>query len=102
SRLSPPCGKVKGMFVHHTNVQDAVADERRLVCYDCGVACDLGKMRSERIGFLRKMGSEEPGTRARLPVVRTDAPARRATGPEAHRPPQAGGDGERFRLRFAK
>jgi radical SAM-linked protein len=89
------------MFVHHTNTKDALADERRLVCYDCGVACDLRKMRSERIGFLQKMGAEEPG-RARLPVVREDAAARRATGPEARRPPQAGGDGERFRLRFAK
>ncbi|HEX3595077.1 MAG TPA: TIGR03960 family B12-binding radical SAM protein, partial [Polyangiaceae bacterium] len=69
SRLSPPCGKVRGMFVHHTNVADAAADARRLVCYDCGVACDLGKMRGERIGFLRKMGAEEPGARARLPVV---------------------------------
>ncbi|HEX4336370.1 MAG TPA: TIGR03960 family B12-binding radical SAM protein [Polyangiaceae bacterium] len=101
SRLSPPCGKVKGMFIHHTNVKDATSDERRLVCYDCGVACDLGKMRSERIGFLRKMGADEPGVRAQLPVlnVRRTIPA---TGPEAHRPPQAGGDGERFRLRFSK
>jgi radical SAM family uncharacterized protein/radical SAM-linked protein len=100
SRLSPPCGKVKGMFVHHTNVKDATADGRRLVCYDCGVACDLGKMRSDRIGFLQKMGAEEPGVRARLPVVPNGA--RRATSPEAHRPPQAGGEGERVRLRFAK
>ena len=104
SRLSPPCGKVRGMFIHHTNVTDAAADERRLVCYDCGVACDLGKMRSERIGFLRKMGAEAPGVRARLPVLRerTANQGPPATGPEAHRPPQAGGEGERFRLRFAK
>src|SRR5690554_7785663 len=53
SRLSPPCGKARGMFVHHTNVAQASSDSRRLVCYDCGVACDLGKMRTDRIGLLR-------------------------------------------------
>ncbi|HKO89807.1 MAG TPA: TIGR03960 family B12-binding radical SAM protein, partial [Polyangiaceae bacterium] len=37
NRLSPPCGKAAGMFIHHTNVADARSDERRLVCYDCGV-----------------------------------------------------------------
>ena len=26
SKLSPPCGKAAGMFVHHTNVADAEAD----------------------------------------------------------------------------
>src|SRR5258706_14550579 len=30
SRLSPPCGKAKGMFIHHTNRQEAAADARRL------------------------------------------------------------------------
>ncbi len=60
NRLSPPCGKTIGRFVHHTNVQDAEADERRLVCYDCGVACDLSQMRTERIDFLQNMGALEP------------------------------------------
>jgi radical SAM family uncharacterized protein/radical SAM-linked protein len=104
SRLSPPCGKVKGMFIHHTNAQDATADARRLVCYDCGVACDLGKMREDRIGFLRKMGAEAPGERAHLPVIRdveTEGPQKRKS-PEAYRPPQTGGEGERWRLRFSK
>jgi radical SAM family uncharacterized protein/radical SAM-linked protein len=64
SRLSPPCGKVKGMFIHHTNLADASADDRKLVCYDCGVACDLGTMREERLVYLRKLGAEE-----RRPVV---------------------------------
>jgi radical SAM-linked protein len=63
-RLSPPCGKVAGTFVHHTNVEDAVEDQRRLVCYDCGVACDMTQMRAERIEFLEKLGSHR-----RLPVV---------------------------------
>ena len=58
NRLSPPCGKVAGMFVHHTNVEDAAADPRRLVCYDCGVACDMTAMRDERIHFLESLGAK--------------------------------------------
>ena len=60
NRLSPPCGKAVGNFVHHTNVADAEADQRRLVCYDCGVACDLTKMREERIDLLRTMNALRP------------------------------------------
>ncbi|HEX2879678.1 MAG TPA: TIGR03936 family radical SAM-associated protein, partial [Polyangiaceae bacterium] len=100
NRLSPPCGKVAGMFVHHTNVQDAQADARRLVCYDCGVACDLGQMRSERISFLDKMDAKLPGQRARLPLItqeRTDK-----IGPERMRPVQSGGAARRWRLQYTK
>ncbi len=60
SRLSPPCGKVAGMLVHHTNLHDADADQRTLVCYDCGVACDLSKMRDDRLVALRVLGAEQP------------------------------------------
>ena len=70
SRLSPPCGKVAGMFIHHTNVEDATSDARKLVCYDCGIACDMTKMRADRVEFLNKLGATE---RRRLPLV-TDAP----------------------------
>jgi radical SAM family uncharacterized protein len=62
-RLSPPCGKPAGASVHHTNVQDSLADARKLVCYDCGVACDLSAMREERLVYLRKLGAEEPVAR---------------------------------------
>jgi radical SAM family uncharacterized protein/radical SAM-linked protein len=72
SRLSPPCGKVAGTFVHPTNVVDAKAETRRLVCYDCGVACDLTMMREERVTFLERLGALEP-TRRRLPLVAGDA-----------------------------
>ncbi len=68
-RLSPPCGKAKGMFVHHTNVADAKQDGRRLVCYDCGIACDLTEMRESRVVKLHRMGALEPGQRARLPIL---------------------------------
>ena len=60
NRLSPPCGKVAGTFVHPTNVEAAEAQKKRLVCYDCGIACDMGQMRGERLVFLSKLGAEEP------------------------------------------
>ncbi len=64
NRLSPPCGKAAGAFLHATNVEDAEADKRRLVCYDCGVACDMTEMRAERVRFLDKLGAKK-----RLPVI---------------------------------
>jgi radical SAM family uncharacterized protein/radical SAM-linked protein len=65
NRLSPPCGKVAGTFVHHTNLQDAEGDQRRLVCYDCGVACDMTGMREQRLVFLRTLDARErPAPRA--------------------------------------
>ena len=60
NRLSPPCGKTVGSFVHHSNVQDAEAEKRRLVCYDCGIACDLTQMKDERIQYLKSMNALEP------------------------------------------
>jgi radical SAM family uncharacterized protein len=63
-RASPPCGKVAGMLIHHTNLADAEPDRRKLVCYDCGVACDLSKMRDDRLVALRALGaSERPAPR---------------------------------------
>jgi radical SAM-linked protein len=111
------------MFVHHTNVADAAKDSRRLVCYDCGIACDLDRMREERVGFLTKMGAAEPDPRRKLPIApaRADAPkddasppadapddapppprAPRHDQPEAMRPLQSGGPAERFRIQFSK
>jgi radical SAM family uncharacterized protein/radical SAM-linked protein len=58
SRLSLPCGKAAGMFVQHTNLEDAHADARKLVCYDCGIACDLTAMRSERLVYLTKLDAK--------------------------------------------
>lgn len=106
-RASPPCGKVAGSFIHHTNLKEASADTRRLVCYDCGVACDLGGMRRQREDYLGRLGSFEPGERARLPVVR-DAdgaevqPSKKRARPESFRPVRTGSTPERFRLRFEK
>jgi radical SAM family uncharacterized protein/radical SAM-linked protein len=90
-RLSLPCGKVAGAFVHASNLHDAREDHaRKLVCYDCGIACDLGAMREQRLVFLRKLGADEP---------RPDAPPVR-TGAQARRPPVREAQGEPRRYRF--
>ena len=43
------------------------ADQRKLVCYDCGIACDLTQMREERIVYLRKLDArkDKPNRRRR-------------------------------------
>ncbi len=66
NRLSPPCGKVHGMIVHHSNLETLEKtfdiDKKKLVCYHCGVACDLKGMVEERRDFLRGMDAvkDEP------------------------------------------
>ena len=106
NRLSPPCGKTIGSFVHYSNVEAAAADKRPLVCYDCGVACDLSQMRTERIDFLTKMGALR-----RLPVVTQEAvdadrvdPAPRQGKARAQRPRlrPAGEHPRRYRFHFEK
>ena len=95
-QLSLPCGKAAGMFVHHTNVADTIADPRKLVCYDCGVACDLTAMRGERLVYLKKLGADGP--------VAIDLDKRKPKAPESRRPRASFTQGEprRYRLRFTK
>lgn len=61
NRLSPPCGKVYGMIVHHSNLESLEQtfdiDKKKLVCYHCGVACDLNGMVEQRRDFLTGMKS---------------------------------------------
>jgi radical SAM-linked protein len=89
------------MFVHHDNFEDARADERRLVCYDCGVACDLTQMREERITFLTELGAEK----RRLPLHPdqaapvADEAAEPAPVPSA---PSRGRGGFLYRFRYEK
>ena len=71
-RASPPCGKVAGMLVHHTNLDDAEPDRRKLVCYDCGVACDLSRMRDDRLVALRALGAQHRAVRTGLAVLDDD------------------------------
>jgi radical SAM-linked protein len=104
SRLSPPCGKVAGTFVHATNLEDARAETRKLVCYDCGVACDMTAMREDRMRALEKLGSVDPRgpERRRLPL----APEREALGEAVpavtERPANAPLTGPRYRVEFEK
>lgn len=98
-RLSPPCGKPKGAQVHHTNLEDADADERKLVCYHCGIACDLSHMRTERKDYLVTMGAErppEPRTEDNLPAWKTVRKNRIGQ----NLPPVRADQGETFRYRI--
>ncbi|HEY2516739.1 MAG TPA: TIGR03960 family B12-binding radical SAM protein [Polyangiaceae bacterium] len=98
SRLSPPCGKAAGAFVHATNLQDAEGDRRKLVCYDCGVACDLSAMRQERLVYLRKLGAEEPVQAKPLPP-----PVSRESGKKKGPPPRiVQGEARRYRFGYTK
>lgn len=100
NRLSPPCGKVAGRFVHPSSLEEHAAQTKRLVCYDCGVACDLTQMRTERERFLRGLGADRP----RSAVVRDDAQRRadidRRKRMGARREEQ--GPALRIRIGFAK
>ncbi len=100
SRLSPPCGKARGMFIHHTDAQTAENDPKKLVCYDCGVACDLTQMREERIVYLRRMGATVPSAKPE-PTANAPTPLRKAK-PEDYRPARVGPPPTRWRLRFEK
>ena len=99
-KLSPPCGKPAGDIIHHTNLSDATADTRKLVCYHCGVACDLSEMRSERLRFLDQLGAYEPPGPAMTsePAVLHDDPTRPPVRADAARPE----DLIRYRLRYHK
>jgi radical SAM family uncharacterized protein/radical SAM-linked protein len=85
NRLSLPCGKVAGAFVHATNLAAANAEARKLVCYDCGVACDLSAMRDQRLVYLRTLGAEEPRTPAAKPQPRPKGPPARIVQSDARR-----------------
>jgi len=104
-RLSPPCGKVAGAFIHHTNLEDANADQRKLVCYDCGVACDMTQMRRERLVYLESLGAtkrppraepDEPEDETAVPVAHADR--KRKHGPKVGDPTA----GHRYRICFHK
>jgi radical SAM family uncharacterized protein/radical SAM-linked protein len=100
SRLSPPCGKVAGQFVQATNLEDAAKDQRKLVCYDCGVACDLGAMREERLVYLRKLGAEKPRVKPKVESL-PGAPEAPAASMPREAPPASFVQGEPRRYRFA-
>ena len=95
-RLSPPCGKPAQSIVHHTNATDARADERKLVCYHCGIECDLSAMRADRVALLESLGAIE---RPEPPVQEPEAPAPRRKGPP---PKRDQGESWKYRVLFEK
>jgi radical SAM family uncharacterized protein/radical SAM-linked protein len=108
-RLSPPCGKIYKRLLHPNNVADAEAlAGKKLVCYDCGVACDLDGMKAERLYYLRRMNAWSPPAVNATP--RIEAPANpEATNEErakARRPQPTTtivqGAAHRYRIRYAK
>ncbi|HET9233308.1 MAG TPA: TIGR03936 family radical SAM-associated protein, partial [Candidatus Eisenbacteria bacterium] len=116
-KLSPPCGKPVGTQVHHTNLTEHAADKRILVCYHCGVACDMTRMREERGEFLEKLEAFEPGARilGSLAAVETTeatpgADRQNGNGKAPHRQNGNGraphrfeqGEPRRYRLRYEK
>jgi radical SAM family uncharacterized protein/radical SAM-linked protein len=102
NKVSPPCGKPVGQLLHPASVADAeAASDQKLVCYDCGVACDLAEMKHQRLFFLRRMNAWSP--RAPLPSLRRshDGSGKKRSSP---RPATDSLQGEpaRFRLRYSK
>jgi len=97
NRLSPPCGKVAGMIVHHTNLEALEKtfdiDKKKLVCYHCGVACDLKEMVVERKDFLKRVDAieDKPYVAPELGIKIVDRRERRGTFV-----------GFRYRIEFAK
>ncbi|MDH5675743.1 MAG: TIGR03960 family B12-binding radical SAM protein [Myxococcales bacterium] len=96
-RLSPPCGKAVGAFVHHADLESHQADQRKLVCYHCGVACDMQGMAERRADHLISL-------EALRPRPAPAAPERPASSSGRKRPPPRPDQGkpERIRLHFHK
>jgi radical SAM family uncharacterized protein/radical SAM-linked protein len=95
---APPCGKAVGQMVHHASLEETRADERKLVCYDCGAACDLDAVRSRRADFLRALGADAPRAEAEVaPRDPAAGPRRPSPGPGFQAAP-----GRRVRLLVTK
>jgi radical SAM family uncharacterized protein/radical SAM-linked protein len=105
-RLSPPCGKPYKKLLHPSSVAAAEAGAKdKLICYDCGVACDLDEMKSERLFFLRRMnawggeGSAPPLAEGSAPTPSKPRPVQDPTRP----PPRAAqGKPHGYRVRYTK
>lgn len=82
-RLSPPCGKPYPELLHHSNIEDAQEDKRKLVCYHCGVTCDMKQMRDERLDYLQTLDAHRVGD-ATLRL----GPSTPAAGPQRRVPAQ--------------
>ncbi|MES2528638.1 MAG: TIGR03960 family B12-binding radical SAM protein [Bdellovibrionota bacterium] len=97
NRLSPPCGKVHGMIVHHSNLETLEKtfdiDKKKLVCYHCGVACDLKGMVEERRDFLKGMKSIKDEPYVQPAILKKDIAELREKRTE---------NGFKYRIEFSK
>jgi radical SAM family uncharacterized protein len=102
-RLSQPCGKPFKQLLHPNNVLTAESERsRKLVCYDCGVACDLQAMKEERLYFLRRMNAWTPPALPPPPARTSTSAARQG---KSHMKPTTRivqGEPRRYRLRYTK
>ena len=111
-RLSPPCGKPFGKLLHPKTIEEALADQgsgKKLVCYDCGVACDLTQMRDERLVYLRTLDAHDAPP---LPVAENvnaidEAPPVKTPAPRSRKhilpvTTFVQGEGVRYRVRYTK
>jgi radical SAM family uncharacterized protein/radical SAM-linked protein len=98
NRLSPPCGKIAGHIVHHSDLEtlekDFDIDKKKLVCYHCGIACDLKGMVEERRDFLNVMNANEHSEYVEPEVLKKDIAALREKRGQFI--------GEKYRIEFAK
>jgi radical SAM family uncharacterized protein/radical SAM-linked protein len=105
-RLSPPCGKPYKKLLHPSSVAAAEAGARdKLICYDCGIACDLDAMKSERLFFLRRMNAwGAPATPSATAPPEATEPVRPRPVQDPTRPPPRAAQGEPhgYRLRYTK
>jgi len=116
-RLSPPCSKPYKKLLHPASVAEAEAGWRdKLICYDCGVSCDLTAMKEERLYYLRRMNAwtkpvEAPPVERRGDAETTEREggSQGKGGGSGRRAPRAKptarieqGPGHRLRLRYTK
>ena len=99
-KLSPPCGKPAGAQIHPQSLEEHDADQRKLVCYHCGVACDMEGMRVERREFLDRLGATRPGDGSHARERRIAKQDRVARGEAPHDLRQ--GEGVRIRMQIRK
>lgn len=97
-RLSPPCGKPNKEIVHYNNLEKLERahgeEKKKLVCYHCGIACDLEGMVDERREYLTAMKAfkDEPYQRPEKPIKSL----------KERREQRGQNVGVRYRIRFAK
>lgn len=97
-RFSLPCGKPAFAVVHHSNLEDHTktheAEKKRLVCYHCGVKCDLTGMVQERKEFLTDLKALSS-----TPYVRPERSGKKLSEMREKRGQEVG---HKYRVEFSK